>query len=59
LKLEQEGAIASDWGRLREQPQGEVLSAHQDRSTQLEKESKHWEQATAVLARFLATEDPS
>ena len=27
LKLEQEGAIASEWGRLGEQPQGQVLPA--------------------------------
>ena len=27
LKLEQEGSIASEWGRVREQPQGALLSA--------------------------------
>ena len=31
LKLEQEGLIASRLGRLRQQPQGQVLQAHQGR----------------------------
>src|SRR4026208_2324482 len=60
LKLEQEGAIASDWGVSENNRKAKFYRLTKEGRKQLEKESKHWEQATAVLARFLsATEDPS
>jgi PadR family transcriptional regulator, regulatory protein PadR len=59
LKLEQEGAIASDWGVSENNRKAKFYRLTKTGRKQLEKESKHWEQATAVLARFLATEDPS
>jgi transcriptional regulator len=59
LKLEQEGAIASDWGVSENNRKAKFYRLTKAGRKQLERESKHWEQATAVLARFLATEDPS
>jgi len=60
LKLEQEGAIASDWGVSENNRKAKFYRLTKAGRKQLEKESKHWEQATAVLARFLsASEDPS
>jgi PadR family transcriptional regulator PadR len=59
LKLEKEGAIASDWGLSENNRKAKFYRLTKTGRRQLEKESKHWEQATAVLARFLATEDPS
>lgn len=59
LKLEQEGAIASDWGVSENNRKAKFYRLTKTGRRQLQKESKHWEQATAVLARFLRTEDPA
>lgn len=59
LKLEQEGAIAGDWGVSENNRKAKFYRLTKAGRKQLEKEAKHWEQATAVLARFLPTEDPS
>ena len=59
LKLEQEGAIAGDWGVSENNRKAKFYRLTKSGRKQLEKEAKNWEQATAVLARFLATEDPS
>ena len=60
LKLEQEGLVASSWGVSDNNRKAKFYRLTKTGRKQLEKESKHWEQATAVLARFLATsEDPS
>ena len=54
LKLEQEGYIAVGVGRVREQPQGEVLPAHARRArSSSKKEAREWERTTAIIARFL------
>ncbi len=54
LKLEQEGAIAGDWGVSENNRKARFYRLTKAGRKQLEKEAKHWEQATAVLARFLA-----
>ena len=59
LKLEQEGAIASDWGVSENNRKAKFYRLTRAGRRQLAKEAQHWEQATAILARFLATEDPS
>ena len=60
LKLEQEGAITSDWGVSENNRKAKFYRLTRAGHRQLEKEARHWEQATAVLARFLApSEDAS
>ena len=60
LKLEQEGAIASDWGVSENNRRAKFYRLTKAGRRLLQKESRHWEQATAVLARFLpSTEEPS
>jgi transcriptional regulator len=59
LKLEQEGAIESEWGVSDNNRKAKFYRLTRAGRRQLEKESKHWEQATAVLARFLSAEDRS
>ena len=53
LKLEQEGAIAGDWGLSENNRKARFYRLTKAGRRMLEKESRHWEQATAVLARFL------
>jgi PadR family transcriptional regulator PadR len=53
LKLEQEGAIASDWGISDNNRKAKFYRLTRAGRRQLEHESKHWEQATAILGRFL------
>jgi transcriptional regulator len=57
LKLEQEGAIASEWGVSDNNRKAKFYRLTRAGRRQLERESKHWEQATAILGRFLRTED--
>ena len=40
-------------GRLRQQPQGEVLQLTRAGRKQMQSETREWEQTTAILARFL------
>ena len=40
-------------GHVRAQPQGQLLHDHESRPELLSQETKHWEQATAILERFL------
>jgi PadR family transcriptional regulator, regulatory protein PadR len=58
LKLEQEGAISGDWGVSDNNRKARFYRLTKTGRRVLEKEARHWEQATAILARFLgATED--
>lgn len=57
LKLEQEGAIASEWGVSDNNRKAKFYRLTRVGRRQLERESKHWEQATAILGRFLHAED--
>ena len=60
LKLEQEGAIAGDWGLSENNRKARFYRLTKAGRRMLEKESRHWEQATTVLARFLPSGgDPS
>jgi PadR family transcriptional regulator PadR len=60
LKLEQEGAIASEWGVSENNRKAKFYALTRAGRKQLEKETRDWEQTTAILARFLAkVEDPA
>lgn len=57
LKLEQEGAIASEWGVSDNNRKAKFYRLTRAGRRQLERESRHWEQATDILGRFLRTEE--
>ncbi|RZU42981.1 PadR family transcriptional regulator [Edaphobacter modestus] len=60
LRLEQEGAIASEWGQSENNRRAKFYSLTRSGRRLLDKETRSWEQTTAILARFLASsEDPS
>ena len=60
LKLEQEGAIASEWGVSENNRKAKFYKLTRTGRRQLEREARNWEQTTAILARFLAlTDDPA
>lgn len=54
LKLEQEGAIASEWGTSENNRIAKFYQLTRNGRKQLAKEAQNWEQTTAILARFLA-----
>jgi PadR family transcriptional regulator, regulatory protein PadR len=54
LKLEQEGAISSEWGASENNRRAKFYKLTRAGRRQLEQEARSWEQATAILARFLA-----
>ena len=54
LKLEQEGAIASDWGVSENNRRAKFYRLTRAGRRQLDREARDWEQATAILARFLS-----
>jgi DNA-binding PadR family transcriptional regulator len=59
LKLEQEGSIASEWGVSENNRKAKFYKLTRAGRKQLERETRNWEQTTAILARFLApSEDP-
>ena len=57
LKLEQEGAIASEWGVSENNRKAKFYRLTRAGRKQLAKEARDWEQATAILARFLSPEE--
>jgi PadR family transcriptional regulator PadR len=58
LKLEQEGFIASAWGVSDNNRKAKFYRLTRAGRKQIAKEARNWEQATAILARFLSpTED--
>jgi PadR family transcriptional regulator, regulatory protein PadR len=60
LKLEQEGAIASEWGVSDNNRRAKFYRLTRAGRRQIERETRDWEKTTAILARFLApTEDPA
>lgn len=60
LKLEQEGSVTSEWGVSENNRKAKFYKLTRAGRKQLEKEARDWQQATAVLARFLApNEDPA
>jgi transcriptional regulator len=59
LKLEQEGYITSEWGLSENNRKAKYYKLTRAGRRQVQKEAKEWEQATAILARFLAPEERS
>jgi PadR family transcriptional regulator PadR len=57
LKLEQEGHIASEWGVSDNNRKAKFYKLTHAGRKQLERESRNWEQATSILARFLSPEE--
>src|ERR1700748_1385151 len=53
LKLEQEGAIASEWGTSDNNRKAKFYKLTRAGRKQIQKESQDWQQTTAILARFL------
>jgi PadR family transcriptional regulator PadR len=53
LKLEQEGYIDSEWGQSDNNRKAKYYRLTRAGRKQLAKEAKEWDQATAILARFL------
>ena len=54
LKLEQEGAIASEWGISENNRRARFYRLTRAGRRQLQAETRGWEQTTAVIGRFLA-----
>jgi len=54
LKLEQEGAISSEWGTSENNRKAKFYKLTRAGRKQLQQEAQDWEQANAILARFLA-----
>jgi transcriptional regulator len=57
LKLEQEGFIKSEWGVSENNRRARFYRLSRAGRNQLKKETREWEQATAILARFLSPEE--
>jgi transcriptional regulator len=53
LKLEQEGYVDSTWGLSDNNRRAKFYRLTRAGRRQLEKEAQNWEQATAIVARFL------
>src|SRR2546427_2887158 len=54
LKLEQEGCVASEWGVSENNRKAKYYRLTRAGRKQLQEEARQWEEATAILARFLA-----
>jgi len=57
LKLEQEGYIASEWGASENNRKAKFYRLTRAGRKQVQREAQDWEQANAILARFLAPEE--
>jgi PadR family transcriptional regulator PadR len=57
LKLEQEGAIASNWGVSENNRKAKFYTLTRTGRRQLAKEAQDWERTNAILARFLSPEE--
>ena len=53
LKLEQEGYISSEWGVSENKRKAKYYKLTRAGQKQVEREASEWEQATAIVARFL------
>ena len=56
LKLEQEGYIASEWGASENNRRAKFYRLTRAGRKQVQKETRDWEKAADILARFLAPE---
>ncbi len=57
LKLEQEGAITSEWGVSDNNRRAKFYSLTRMGRRQLERQTRDWQQTTAIVARFLSPEE--
>jgi transcriptional regulator len=56
VRLEQEGHIASEWGVSHNNRKAKYYRVTRAGHKQLAKEAQDWQQANAILARFLSPE---
>jgi PadR family transcriptional regulator PadR len=56
LKLEQEGFLASEWGVSGNNRKAKFYRLTRAGRKQVERETRDWQQATAIVARFLPPE---
>jgi PadR family transcriptional regulator, regulatory protein PadR len=54
LKLEQEGAIASEWGASENNRKARFYRLTRDGRKRLQAEARDWEQTAAIIGRFFA-----
>ncbi len=54
LKLEQEGYISSEWGVSDNNRKAKFYRLTRAGKRQVDKEAREWDQAAAIIARFLA-----
>ena len=54
LKLEQEGAVTSEWGVSDNNRKAKFYRLTRAGRRQLERQAHDWQQATAIVARFLS-----
>ena len=54
LKLEQEGFISSEWGTSENNRRARFYRLTRAGHRQIERETREWENATEIVARFLA-----
>ncbi len=59
LKLEQEGYVESEWGVSDNNRKAKFYKLTRAGRKQVARETREWEEATAILARFLAPEKQS
>src|SRR6202020_967954 len=60
LKLEQEGAVSSEWGASENNRKAKFYKLTRAGRKRLEQEAREWEQATAIVARFFTPgEEPA
>jgi transcriptional regulator len=57
LRLEQEGAIVSEWGVSENNRRAKYYRLTRAGRKQVEKETRDWQQTAAVLARFFAASE--
>ena len=55
LKLEQEGSIISEWGVSDKNRKAKFYKLTRAGKKHLERKTRDWEQATAIVARFLGS----
>ena len=59
LKLEQEGCVASAWGVSENNRKAKYYRLTKTGRKRLEEEARQWDEATAILARFLTPGEKS
>ena len=54
LNLEQEGAITSEWGASENNRRAKLYNLTRTGRRQLERQTRDWQETTAIVARFLS-----